>query len=385
MYNVNTENHFKTQKEPSEHPMNHTTIEQYSSPIEQSVLEKSANELDMTMEQYRTDPNIQELILSVAEARGVEVNEEDFASEELFMRAAQRALDFRNGAGRDAVKPADLGERADTALQSVIEQFGMRKNTEPANPDADMVFVLGSAGAIPGKRLDYAVELIEAGKLNTNVITLVGSERPIAMQRNAAGLNELDRAGVAGYNKHGIPAATEFDLLRNTAAEKFDIADEDWQIFTGRDPRVPAEHNYQADWRIAFYEKNGMNIFVTSAPMLDENRIQPNGQPRNRSNTIDGFIMASEMLRDMDAKNDMHTVMVTDAIYNTFQDADGKSALAPRGITSETVGYTREHAGLPEWPGGNALYIQETLSVLRQTRAARDTLAKSVVQQTATQ
>lgn len=361
--------------------MNRPNFEQHSVPVEHNVLETSADTLEGAMEGYMHDPDIQELIKVVAEGRGIDVSEDDYTNEESFMQAAQRALDFRNGAGRDAVKPADLGQEAENALRAVIDKLGMQKDTEPHNPDADMVFVLGAAGAIPGKRLDYAVELIEAGKLDTNVVTLIGSERPLMMQKNAAGLNELDRAGTAGYSKNGVAAVTEFDLLRNAAAAKFDISDDEWQVFNGRDPRVPAEYNYQTDWRIAYHEKDGMNIFVTSAPMLDEHRTQPNGQPRNRSNTIDGFIMASEMLRDLDQEKDMHVVMVTDAIYNKFQDADGKSALAPRGITSETVGYTREHAGLPEWPGGNALYIQEVLSTLRQTRAARDTLAKAVVEQ----
>lgn len=93
--------------------------------------------------------------------------------------------------------------------------------------------------------------------------------------------------------------------------------------------------------------------------------------------------MIAEMLKNggLEAQNEpdqYKALIITDAVFNRFQGADAKGALAPHGVEAETVGYSREHAGLPDWPGGNAYYIQEVLSTLRQTRNARDLLQRKV-------
>lgn len=88
--------------------------------------------------------------------------------------------------------------------------------------------------------------------------------------------------------------------------------------------------------------------------------------------------MLAEMNRDVRPNEPIHVVIVTDAIFTAFQGADAKAALAPYGISCETVGYNREDMGLPDWPGGNTLYKQEVLSALRQTRAARNKLKNAL-------
>ena len=73
---------------------------------------------------------------------------------------------------------------------------------------------------------------MEDGKAETDIIALLGCERKLDMKPNAKGLTELDRAESAAHSKDGTPAETEFDLLRNTAAHKFDIPDEAWSLIS---------------------------------------------------------------------------------------------------------------------------------------------------------
>lgn len=344
---------------------------------ERTILKDIAEQFKTKMEGYVHDPDLHELITALAEEREVTIPEIDGAAldEETFMTAAQTALDFRKGKGRDAIKNTTLSPRTREALEVVEHNFGMTVDTEPTTPQADAVFVLGSSGKTPRKRLDYALELIEAGALQTDTLVLIGSERPVDIRQNAAGLNEIDRAESAGYDKSGNVAKTEFDIMRNSAAAALDIPDEAWEYVKGYEPQVPEHHHYQDNYTVAYTKAGNKNILVVSAPMLSEERIYPDGNRRPRSNTLDGYRMVARMMRDTTNEEEpLHTVSITDAIFTRFQEADAQSTLAEFGITNETVGFTRKHAGLPEWPGGDALYAQEILSALRQTRAARDYL-----------
>jgi hypothetical protein len=335
---------------------------------------QKADKLERDFEKLAHDQDMRTLADEIAVFRSIELADDRFADEESAMNFMQSAFDFRNGAGRADVKKIELDDEAKDALNAIIDKYNMKSDTEPKFTDVDMVFIPGAAGAVPAKRLDYAMELIEAGKLNTEVITMIGCERPIDMKPNASGTNEIDRAATAGYNSNGEPAKTESDLMRNTIATKFGIKDEEWETWEGTDSRVPKNLGFQEDWKIYYCEKDGMHLFVVSAPMLGEDRHYPNGNPRNRSNTSDGYIMTAEMMRDHNPTAPIRTVTITDSIYQ-FQAPDAEGALAPYGVDADFAGYNRDHFNQPEWPAGDAAYIQEVLSLLRQTRAARDYLA----------
>jgi len=353
---------------------------------EQVVVEKSLAELTQEMDSLRSNPDIQHLIEDLARDTHYELPEDVFTSEAAFLEAAQATLDFRKGKTREEVEAITLSEETKDALDRVVDDLKMKQSTEPTHKEKDFdvvwfdtAFVLGAAGFVPAKRLDYLVELMEQGKVDTDVIVMIGCERPITMTPNAQGKNEIDRAGAAGYNTSGEMAKTEFDLMRNTAAAKFDIPDDAWKTVEGTDVDIPEE--FHRDWRIAYTTtKDGKTICIVSAPMLSEDRYYPDGNARKRANTADGYIMAAELLSDyfdhLPQARTPQALTVTDAVFNRFQSADAIASLAPEGIESETVGFTREHAGLPDWPGGETYYLQEILSTLKSTVKARDALTK---------
>lgn len=351
-------------------------------------------ELSGTLDNYRNSPSFHGLIRNAAIDRGLDIQDvidqvskdkaydpdNFFQNEDVFMDVAQEILDERKGGkSRHDLVAGEMSDTTKQSLDEVKELLGMNRNTVPVQPEAEMVFVLGGAGATPANRLKYTIDMIERGELKTNVIVMVGCERPLVLKRNPSGENELDRAGEAATNSKGELAETESDLMRNTAENVLGFSDDDTQVFEGFDPRVPAEQGFHRDWKITYADIDhpqlgALNIFATSAPMLGDNRFHPDGKPRNRANTSDTMIMMAEMNRDVNPDKPIHTIVVTDAIFTAFQGPDAKGAMAPYGISSETVGYNREYAGLEDWSAGDTLYKQEVLSALRQTRAARNTL-----------
>lgn len=107
-----------------------------------------------------------------------------------------------------------------------------------------------------------------------------------------------------------------------------------------------------------------------------EDRYSPNGTARNRANTIDSLLMIGETM-GMGHDTPMRACVVTNAVFTRFQGADAKKALCAYDVDIEAVGMTRAHSGLPEWQNGDTgYYIQETLSTIKSTRAARDRLAR---------
>lgn len=359
-----------------------TVVEYEQLKATDSVVERDLLELNDNLESYRQDPDLQSLIKGVASDRGIDLPDECFDSEGGFLEAAQAALDFRKGGlARHDIKPADLSPETLAALDGVIDRLQMREETFPTNVEFDVAVVLGAAGVVPRKRADYLTELREMDDVRVKNIVYAGCERPVDMKSNASGQTEVDRAGSAGRNQSGEPIKTEFDLMRNTAANVHGISDAEWQIFEGSDSRVP--EGFRGRYTIAHARKGGLDVFVTSAPMIGDERFYPDGNRRPRANTDDSLQMIAEMLKNggLEAQNEpdqYKALIITDAVFNRFQGADAKGALAPHGVEAETVGYSREHAGLPDWPGGNAYYIQEVLSTLRQTRNARDLLQRKV-------
>ena len=250
------------------------TLRNYPEFRDHPLADMAAAEVSKRLEGYVQSTFLHELIARVAEERGVDVP--DIHDEASFFDAAQLAFDFRNGKAREDVSVADLSEGTKQQLHELIDAFAMRRETEPTEFAADMVFIPGAAGMVPANRLAYFAELEESGKLSTPNVVLIGSERPVNMVPNGIGLTEIDRAGLAGYSSE--------DTLR--------------------------------------------------------------------------------------------AVVVTDAVFTPFQQIDAQKAFAPIGVEVETVGFTREHAGMSDdWPGGDAYYLQELLSTFRSTRFARDQLA----------
>ena len=346
----------------------------------ESVKTSVAEEYEEKMDHYFHDQDIREFISVLAEDRNLTIPDMfgDDLTEDEFMDAAQLVLDSRKGKGRESIVDTPYSDRAQEALDIVKENLKMNHNSEPSHTDFDVAFVPGSAGKSPANRLNYLLKLMEAGYVNTDTIAMLGCERKVNMNLDKNGRTEIDRAGSAGYDKSGNPAKTEFDILRNSAAHALDIADEDWQMFEGQVGSIPEQHRYQYKYRIAYAEKDGKHIFVLSTPMLDEDRLHPDGNHRDRANTKDNVRMAAEMLRDhvKDGK-ELHAFLSTDAVFAKFQEADLASILATYGVKLQAAGFSRKEADSPDWPGGNNYYAQELLSTLRQTRAARDLLRSS--------
>lgn len=340
----------------------------------ESVQERVPREIAERFESYVADPTLQAFITNVAAQRGIDIPDVTLGEDE-FMIGAQDALDFRNGKAREQITATELDSETKKLLAELIDHFDMKRNTEPKNPDFDIAFIPGAMGAVPGNRLKYLRELQEQGKLNAETIVMIGCERAVDMKQNANGQTEIDRAGSAGHDKSGRQAETEFDIMRNTAAEQFNVADEEWEYFEGRDPNVPTGQGFQETYRIARAHKNGQTIVVTSAPMLDQDRHYPDGNKRTRANTVDGFLMMAEIM-GMGNGEPMRAAVVTDSVFG-WQNIDAEKAFAPYGVEVEGAGFTREHAGMTtDWPGGDSYYIQEILSMLKQTRAARDRLTR---------
>lgn len=337
--------------------------------IRSSVVEETAELYREKMERHIHNPDLHELITSVAADRGMEIPDltDPELDEETFMAAAQLALDFRNGQGREAVVDTGLSPRTLDALEAVKLEFNMTVDTTPTDPEADVIFILGGAGRTPHNRLAYFQKLEESGALRGKTVVMIGSERPV---------NEAERGRAeAAYDGASFEGATtEFELSRMTAGYDVGIAPEEWETIEGYDASIPEQYHFQHKYRVAVAEKDGVNFMVVSAPMMDEDRLYPDGNPRPRSNTRDGYHFVASMMRDYAEPGEaIKSVTVTDGIFTEFQGADA-SALAVHGVKNETVGFTRKTAGLDEWPGGNNLYVQEVLSALRQTRVARDAL-----------
>ena len=354
-----------------------TLLDAYPQFKDHPLTEKVKESIPDRMELYTKSPVLLDLIRRVADERGISIPttpEDETYDEETFFTTAQKVLDFRNGGSRENISFTELSSEAKDVLHELIDIFGMRRETEPSSPDFDVAFVPGAAGKIPANRLAYLRELESNGKLHTSNIVLIGSERPVDLKANASGLTEIDRAGNAGYNSRGEQAQTEFDIMRNTASVAYGINEDDWDIIEGIDVEVPHDKGFHDAYRVATTKVGDQNIFVVSAPMLEENRISASGKPRNRANTTDGYLMTAKLF-NVKPEDQLRALVVTDAVFTPFQHVDAEKVFAPFGVAVETAGFTRAHAGMDtDWPGGDSYYLQEILSNLRSTRDARDAL-----------
>ncbi len=345
----------------------------------ESPRERVPHEIAEQFEDYCTNPDILELIARLSDEQHIDIPDPT-QDETSFMAALQATFDFRKGKTREEIDSNGLSPEVIALTDKLIETYDMRRDTEPTNPDFDAALILGGAGITPLTRLEYALELQEQGKLCAPTLIMVGGERPVNEGEIArAKSGELARTDT-DFDLSDKSVTTEFDLMRETAAAKLGIADDEWEYFTGDDATVPHGEGFQTEYRIARAYKDGQQILVTSAPMLDEDRYYPDGNKRTRANTIDSLLMIGETM-GMGDGNPMRACVVTNAAFVRFQDADAKKALSAHNVDIETVGMTRAHSGLAEWqasekyPDGDpAYYIGETLSAIRSTKFARDRL-----------
>ena len=81
----------------------------------------------------------------------------------------------------------------------------------------------------PLTHLEHAMELQAEDKLRAPLIVMTGGERPVDEAEIARSkVNEIARTG-NNFDLSGKSVTTEFDLLRETAALKLGIADDEWQ------------------------------------------------------------------------------------------------------------------------------------------------------------
>lgn len=337
-----------------------------------STYEVEARRMAEQFDEFRKSEKLLALIARLAKERELEIPDPT-ESEESFMKALQVAFDLRQGKSREELEGGDLSAETKELMEELIDRYDLRRDTEPVNPNFDATLILGAAGITPLTRLEYALELEENGKLKSPLLIMVGGERPVPeaeIERTKTG--ELARTG-ATFDLSGQNVKTEFDLMRETAAMKLGVEDDEWEYFQGDEPSIPHDKGFLTTYRIARAFKDGRQILVTSAPMLDEKRYSDSDptKPRNRANTVDSLLMISEIL----GLEGGRVCAVTNAVFTRFQGADVKKAMAPYNIDTETVGMTREHSNLPEWQNGDiGYYIQELLSTIKSTKRARDRL-----------
>ena len=337
-----------------------------------STHEEETQNITEQFDEFRQSEKLLELITRLAEERELDIPDPT-ESEESFMKALQVTFDLRKGKPREELEGGDLSTEAKELVEELIDRYDLRHDTEPVNPNFDATLILGGAGITPLTRLEYALELEEKGKLKSPLLIMVGGERPVPeveIERTKTG--ELARTG-ALFDLSEKNVTTEFDLMRETASMKLGIKDDEWEYFEGDEPTIPHDKGFLTTYRVARAFKDGQQVIVTSAPMLDEKRYSDHDptKPRNRANTVDSLLMISEMM----GLENGRVCAVTNAVFTRFQGADVKKAMAPYNIETETVGMTREHSNLPEWQNGDiGYYIQELLSTIKSTKHARDRL-----------
>lgn len=341
-----------------------------------SAIERTERRLSDAMDRYVTGATTRHMIDEIAKDRDVVIPDlmDTVPDEKTFLAAAEDVLDGRRGKVRAEIKGIPYGLTAKDALEIVKQELEMTIDTLPQRGHYDAILIPGGAGMAPRKRMEYILKLIDEGHLTTNMIIMMGSDRPITMKPDEkTGKTEIDRAGTGGYNKAGEPAKTEAELTRNTIADILDIADGEWVTEKGYRSSIPEQYHFQHSYDIDYAQTEKYHIFNLSSPMLDEQRHHANGKRRFISNTADTLMMVGAMFGDNVRDGETpHVLMVCDAIHKTYQGAEAAARLAVEGVECETVGFSRATAGMPE--KSDSEYSQEALSTFKRTRAARDYL-----------
>ena len=341
-----------------------------------STIEDTEQHLSETMDEYVSGLTTRRFIDEAARDRGVAIPDmiEALPDEQTFLSAAEDVLDSRKGKVRAEIKGTPYGPAAKAALETVKQELEMTIDTLPQRQHYDAVIIPGGAGSAPRKRLEYIMKLIDEGHLTTNMIIMMGSDRPVNTEPDKkTGKNEIDRAGSGGYNKAGVPATTEAELTRNTIADVLGIADDEWVTEKGYRTSIPEQYHFQHSYDIDYAVTDTYHVFNLSSPMLDNQRHHANGKRRSISNTADTLMMVGAMFGDTVREGETpHVLMSCDAIHKAYQGAEAAARLAAEGVECETIGFSRATAGMPEKTDGE--YSQEILSTFKRTRSARDYL-----------
>lgn len=328
------------------------------------VFGETLDRLEHEADEIRSNPTLHAFLESVAETRGIDLPDltDPELDEDTYLKACHSVLEMRKGKSRDEAEQVGYSEESLALLDELKAHYNMADDYMPLESDFDMGIALGGAADSAWRRLKPLKERIDAGEMNTDIVALFASDRPV----NDA---ERERAKMSGFSKSGKPAMTEFDLSLNAASDQYDIDENEWEIIDGYDPSIPEQYHFQHKYKIAYAEKDGKHLFVLSAPMIGENRLYSDGNRRVRSNTADTFAMAARMLQGLG-----HTprlVASTDSIFQ-FQRPDGESQLAGLGVEYRQMGSSRATVDMPEWQPQQ--YAQELWSLINQTYKGRNYL-----------
>jgi hypothetical protein len=287
--------------------------------------------------------------------------ESDFAGVRNAMRSA---FDFRTKPDGSYGERWEAEERAKTYLTpaltpeleakiyAVAEQFGLTGDTEPQGTEAAAGIILGAGGKAPLDRTLYLKELIDQGKLKTDKIVSLGSERPV---------NDAERARAGEYATN---AETEFDLMVAAIETAYDIKISADDMTEWIDQTI--EHDVPRTHKVAAIPANDMrpDIFIVSSAVTTDPYVDgtKNGRPikmlRNRANTKDTFDTLSKLAQFEPGSK---VVATTNAHFVPFQGAVAAGELGKMGIDTEVVGFDPIHFN--NAPKKSHELLQEMLTV----------------------
>jgi hypothetical protein len=315
--------------------------------LRKEIHDRHIDQLNAQKEALVSSADVRQIIGEVAHIRGLEADVEyqDFTGLYASMRSA---FDFRTKADGSHGERWEAEENAKQFLSectpelskkiyTIAEQFGYTGDTIPSDKRAKAAVILGGGGRSPLDRTQYTADLIAEGKLESDYIISLGSDRPIDTKRDEKGENEYDRAG-----EYALGAKTEYDLMVRAAEEVFGATISETDVIEWTDPEImggiPRIH------KIAYIEANDVHppIFIISSAILTypfrTTKVKDRDMEvrRNRANTEDTFATLARM-PGFDAGDKI--VAVTNAHFKPFQGAAASGQLGEYGMDTEVVGY----------------------------------------------
>jgi hypothetical protein len=286
--------------------------------------------------------------------------------------AMRRAFDFRTKSDGTFGERWEAEEQAEKyflpAITPELEEkiyqtaklFGLTGDSQPKDSEADAVLILGGGDKSPLDRTLYAKELIDTGKLKTNKIVALGSERVVSDA-------ERKRAGEYAEN-----AQTEFALMVAAieTAYGIEIDQEDTLEWTDHNIEydIPKKHKVVC---IPGEAAKYPDIFIVSSAIVTDpfvDATHTDGSPikllRNRANSADTF----KTFKDLD--DSRKVVAVTNAHFVPFQGAAAAKELGKQGVDVEVVGFDPQYFG--NSPKKAFELVQEMLATADSLAAASE-------------
>lgn len=260
--------------------------------------------------------------------------------------AMRHVFDFRTGPNgeyrerwevEEDVKRYTSGmtETDQSLMFNAAEEFGLVGSTSHLAVKKDAELILGGGATAPIDRSKYLYKQLESGKLATQLIIALGSERTVDS-------DEIARAGdYAGESK------TESDLMRHALATVFSLDPNSFQEEVKTvDTMIVGVPNEQ---RLAKLSISGFPNFVvvSAAVITDPYFIDKDGNksPRVRSNTPDTLrTTVNEKL----VLPGSEVGVVTHAHYRPFQGSDVSRILGSSGIRAEVIGFDPSEFNRPQ-------------------------------------